>query len=106
MKIRSYLSGGVQYGLILIAVLICSELISVILGGDWGSLLWVTFHFVLNPILCIIYVLLVVIKFSKKNSMFDNLLCIPFILLAIFYLYIAFTGRVEWVEIFGINFNK
>lgn len=104
-KIDRYTFGGISGILILCAVIFVDEFIAVQYGGDTGALLWTTFHFVINPLFCAIYIVLTVLKWihSKEKIRFLYPLGIA---LALFYLYVSMSGNILWLELFGIDFNK
>lgn len=103
-KIDKYTFGGISGILILSAIIIADELGAVQYGGDTGALLWTTFHFVINPLFCVIYIILTVLKgihTKEKIRLFYPL----GIAVALFYLYISISGNIFWLELFGIDFN-
>ncbi|MEN8135372.1 MAG: hypothetical protein ABFS18_07515 [Thermodesulfobacteriota bacterium] len=105
MKIDKYTFGGISGVLILYAVVLFDELGSVLLGGDSGAFLWTTFHFVINPLLCSIYLILTVLKMINKKDKY-RWFSITGIALALFYLYIAVSGNTLWIDLLGIDFKS
>jgi hypothetical protein len=103
-KINKFSFGGFSGFFILIFLIAVDEVASVLCGGNLGSFLWTTFHFILNPIFCFVYIIMTIVKGihikESKEKYFYPLL----ILLALGYLYIAFSGSIFWVKTFGIKF--
>ena len=103
-KINKYTLGGISGILILCAIILVDEFFSVQYGGDCGAFLWTTFHFILNPIFCGIYIVLTGFKWSHSKERVRFLYVLG-IAVALFYLYVSISGNTFWIDIFGINFN-
>jgi hypothetical protein len=82
--------GGISGACVLGLVILLDEGILVLCGGDLGAFLWTTFHFIFNPIFCLIYVILTVIKILRTEETRYRAIYSILILLAIAYIYIYF----------------
>ena len=99
--------GGISGALILCFIIVSDEVLSAFYGGDLGAFLWTTFHFILNPVLCFIYIIISVVKGFriKRKSYRIRAVYLLLVLLAISYIYIAFSGNTTWPKMLGINFQ-
>ena len=98
--------GGIVGFMLLAAAIAIDEVASVYLGGNLGAFLWTTFHFILNPILCVIYIVFTIVKGIRARSLKLGIVYLILILLALAYIYIAFTGNIWWPEFFGVDFGN
>ena len=90
---------------ILMGFVFCSEAFSLLYGGDFGAFSLVTFHFIINPIYCSVFIFLTLLRsknFKSKAECLLNLLCI---VPAIGYIYIVITGNMHWFDIYPWTFN-
>ena len=104
-EIDKYAFGGVSGFCVLCILILVSEFGAIIYGGDVGSLLWTTFHFVVNPILCVIYTVITVYKYlsSKRKVRFLYIACV---VVALLYIFVSVSGNTAWLDILNIDFNK
>ena len=78
--------------------IILSELASVVAAGGYGSFLWVTLHFILNPVLALVFVVTntftIFWKRTKATQYWKVLYAIP----AIAFIYISVSGNIILVQ--------
>jgi len=60
--------GGWRGSILLLAAYVILEVGSGLLGGDWGALLYVTFHFIVMPILSLGLMLLTVTLTLRQSA--------------------------------------
>jgi len=82
---------------ILISIILIDEILLFAIGGDlYGGFLWVTFHFIINPILAAIYIVVVIIRVvrngTKREPLWKIIYCIP----AFMFIYISVSGNIYW----------
>jgi len=97
--------GGIGGFLVLSAMIVADEAVCVYIGGNIGSFLWVTFHFVVNPIFCALYILLSIAKAVAVRRLKEAITCVILCALALGYIYLAVSGNIQWVQFFGISFQ-
>ena len=98
--------GGIRGGKILLMVIIFSTILPFIIGGDLGAFLWVTFNYILNPIICSFFIIATIIKLiietrEAKSLIINNSL----IVITILYLYISLFETVLYLNILGLSFQ-
>lgn len=96
--------GGFSGLLILLIIILFDELVTVQCGGDAGAFLWTTFHFIVNPILCLIYIIVTIFKAIHTRSKTRYFYPLG-IAVAILYIYLSLTGSTFWLDFFNIDFN-
>ena len=82
-----------------------SEYGPLLIDKDWGSFIWTTVHFVINPILGVLICLFLVWHALTQKQFTARILSIASICFPIFISYMGFTGSIWFVELLGINFN-
>ena len=97
--------GGWFGAAILIVVFLLSEFIPVWIGGDLGGFLYVTFHFILVPLLSICVVVLTVIKTFQIKAVGKKLGTFLSAVVPIAILYLAVTGSAWLPRLLNIHFN-
>ena len=75
------------------------------LAADIGAFLWITFHFIVNPILGVIISLFLIWHAFSQKQLQSKVLSIAAILFPLLVCYVGFSGNTWFVEIMGINFN-
>ena len=82
---------------ILISVILIDEILLFAIGGDlYGGFLWITFHFIINPLLALIYVVVVIIRVVRNGSKREPLWKIIYSIPAIFFIYLSVSGNMYW----------
>lgn len=102
--IKKLYAGILATGLFAIWVLI-SEFGTMIIGGDIGSFLYVTFHFILNPFIGIIVLAFAVWHSYRTDKVFVKLVDIIVCTFPVFITYTGFTGSLWLTEVLGITFR-
>jgi len=82
-----------------------SEFCPVIIGGDIGSFLYVTFHFILNPLIGIIILAYAVWHSYRTDKVFVKFADIIACTFPVFIIYTGFTGSLWLTEVLGITFR-
>lgn len=81
-----------------------SEALTIFIGGDIGSFLWTTFHFILNPILGVI-VLFVVIWHALKHSIpWLRIVSLASCFIPLLVIYLGYTGDFWLYEMLNVKF--
>lgn len=99
-----YILGGISGIIILVSIILISELGAVQYGGDTGAFLWTTFHFVINPILSVAYIVLTITKWIRVKEKARYLYTLG-IAVALMYIYFSVSGNTLWLDLLGIDFN-
>ena len=102
---KSSALGGFKGFLLLAAAILMDETISVLIGGDTGGFLWVTFHFILNPVLCIAFVICAAVKAILVEQLSVIVIGLILSALALGYVYLSASGNIEWIQFLGISFQ-
>ena len=97
--------GGTGFAL-LAGTIALDEAVSVMLGGEIGAMLWILFHFVVNPTLCGLFIIFTVAKAALVRKPKVTMLYLAFVVAASAYIYVAVSGNIWWLEFFGIDFNR
>lgn len=95
---------SVLIGLLLIVFM--GELLPVIYGGDLGAFLWTSIHFVLNPLLCLAYIVFAAFQVFHTGSKQRRLLYLSLLVLPILYIYVLLSDPAGWVRILGLSFPR
>ncbi len=66
-----YTFSGWTGALILLIIYLASEFGTVALGGDFGGFLYVTMHFIVNPLLGVLVIVLTMMKMPKFTKPLD-----------------------------------
>ena len=82
-----------------------SEALTIYLGGDWGGFLWVTFHFILNPILGGIIILIVIWHSLKQSIPWLKAVTIFSCIAPLVVIYMAYTGSLWIYDVLDVNFQ-
>jgi len=99
---RAYILGGWSGSLILLFLLLSTEIILNIIDGDWGAFMFVTFHFVLIPLLSIIVLIITGLKVYKIQDKLQKIIILTSIIIPISILYISITGNTILMDILKI----
>jgi hypothetical protein len=70
-----------------------SEITTMSLGGNIGSFLWVTFHFIINPIIGGIIVLFAIWHTIKQRIIWLRIITIMACIVPLLVIYIGYTGN-------------
>jgi hypothetical protein len=97
-KFVIYFFGGISGGLVLVLCIPLVEILCIKLGGNFGDFLWTTFHFIVNPILCLIYIAITIAKAFRIKKTELIALYFTFMLLALLYIFVAVTGNITWAK--------
>lgn len=89
----------------LILFVLLSELGVKLIGGELGGFLWIAFHFCINPIYCIYFLVISLKNFRGVQNNTDKLIYFLSFLVPIFYLIVLWKFNIEWMEFFNINFK-
>ena len=89
----------------LIALILLTELGSVRLGGERGAFWWTTFHFIGNPLACVLYSILTLAKTLRRRPLGAKILHVLPIVVPIGFLYLAVTGNTWWLEVLRVRFH-
>lgn len=76
------------------------------IGGDWGAFLYVTFHFILMPLLSMCLLIITLLYVVKASGISKKILIFSSIAIPIYIIIIAFTGNTIMVDLLNIDFNK
>ena len=90
----------------LILFIFSTEALTVSVGGDAGGFWWVTFHFILSPLYCIVHITVTCFNTLQLTPTTARMKYLSSILLPLAFLYIVFAGNVLWLRFFNIDFNK
>ena len=101
-----YILGGWSGSLILAFLLLVTEVSLHFIGGDWGAFLFVTFHFVLLPVMSVIVLLITGFKIYKMQERMQKIMTLMSISIPLGILYISVTGNTFLMEVLQIDFNK
>ena len=82
-----------------------SEVITIYVGGDIGGFLWVTFHFILNPILGSIIILLVIWHSLKQGTPWLKAVTLVSCIAPLIVIYMAYTGSLWIYDVLDVNFQ-
>jgi len=87
---------------LLILIVVVTEFFPIKYCGDLGAFVWTTFHFIVNPISCLIYLLTITIQIYKMKS----IVLFDFIMLLICCLYICSVLfiDIEWHRMTNISY--
>jgi hypothetical protein len=99
---RVQVFGGVTGFLLLAAFIVVGEHLAVALGRDYATPAWIILHYVVNPALCFLYLVVTVIKGLYGSSRLKPLYPLG-MLVAMWYLLIAFVGSAKWPELIGLT---
>lgn len=66
------------------------EVGSCLIGGDLGSFLWVTFHFIAFPVMCFILVVMIGIRAFRERNIRRRLILISSIIFPCLILYLTY----------------
>jgi hypothetical protein len=97
---------GWKGSIILLLVYVASEFGFPKLGGDWSAFLYVTFHFVLLPILSLLVVVVTTVGIIKANGKKERAILFSSLLVPIFIIVVAVTGTTYFAKILDVDFNK
>ena len=82
---------------ILISIILIDEILLFAIGGDlYGGFLWVTFHFIINPFLALIYIVVVIIRVVRNGSKREPLWKIIYSIPAVIFIHISVSGNIYW----------
>ncbi len=101
-----FVFGGWSGSVILVIALLLPEIGSYIIGGDWGSFLFVTFHFILIPLFSIFVLCITIIKVYKMQKHLSRIVAFLSVIIPLSILYIVITGSTVLMEFLNINFNR
>jgi hypothetical protein len=105
MNILKRISGW--YGsLILLALYLASEVGFSAVGGDWGSFLYVTSHFIIMPLLSFCIIVLTFIRLFNEKGVLAKFLTLCAIIVPVFIILLSLTGNTIMMDILDIDFNK
>ena len=97
---------GWKGSLILLAAYMASEFGFPKIGGDWSAFLYVTFHFVLLPILSLLVIGMTTVAIIKANGKSDRAILFSSLLVPIFIIIVAATGTTYFAKMLDVDFNK
>lgn len=103
---KIFILGGWSGSLILAFLLLVTEIILNIVGGDWGAFMFVTFHFILIPLLSIIVLITTGFKIRKIQGGMGKLITLTSIIIPIGILHLSTTGNTILMEILKIIFSN
>jgi len=73
------------------------------ISGDLGALIWISFHFIVNPILGLLLSIFLVWIAIKQDQLHAKIFSLISTALPLFISYAGFTGNIWFVELLGIN---
>jgi len=97
---------GWKGSLILIVVYISSEFGFPKLGGDWSAFLYVTFHFVLLPVLSLFIIVMTTVAVIQAHGQTEKAILFSSLIVPIFIIVVAVTGTTYFAKLLDVNFNK
>ncbi len=76
-----------------VLLVLLSETATMYLGGDTGGFIWVTFHFIINPVLGITVILFVIWHTLKQSILWLKVITIVACIAPLLVIYIGYTGN-------------
>lgn len=101
-----FVFGGWSGSFILVIALLLTEIGSYIIGGDWGSFLFATFHFILIPAFSMLVLCITMIKVYKMQRLLSRIVTFLSVIIPLGILYITITGSTVLIKFLNINFNR
>ena len=97
-------AGIITVGFFILWVVI-AEYGPLLINKELGGFIWVTFHFILNPILGVVLSLFLIWHAFSQKQIQNKILSITAMCFPILVSYAGFSGNIWFVELLGINFN-
>jgi len=85
---------------------ILSETITILISGDIGAFLWITFHFILNPVIGGIVMLVAIWLSLKQNILWIRIVTLVSCVVPLIIIYLGYTGSFWIYEKLNVNFNR
>ena len=82
--------------LVLFSWILISEVASMMAAGGYGSFLWVTLHFILNPVLALFYVVITLVYIFREKGNGYSYLKALYLIPPIGFIYISISGNIYW----------
>jgi hypothetical protein len=98
-------AGLIGIGIFTLWVLI-SELATIYIGGEIAGIFWLTFHFVINPIIGLIVVVFVVRHIINQNILWIRIIALVACSVPLAVSFFGLSGNIWLIETLGISFNK
>ena len=98
--------GGWRGAGLLLAMFLLLEIGLPKIGGDSAAFLYVTFHFIVAPLLSICLLVATGLKAYRTKDLTARLLTLSSLIVPGLLLYNAFTGSTWLPELLGVDFNK
>jgi len=98
--------GGWKVSLILGVAYLLAEFATYKIGGDLGSLLYVTMHFVVMPIASMVVIGATLFRAMSMDTILKKLTACGSLVVPATILALACTGSTIAIDFFGINFNE
>lgn len=96
-------SGIISVGIFTVWILITELGISA-LGADLGAFLYVTFHFIINPIFAVVVIIFQFLIFFSKTRFVTKILNVICCFVPAVIIHAAITGNFWLTELLGVNF--
>jgi len=96
---------GIKVASLFFLWVVVSEYSPQLFNKDIGAFIWITFHFIINPILGIFVCLFLIWHGVTQKQLQPKLLSIIAVVFPLFISYVGFSGNTWFVELLGINFN-
>jgi hypothetical protein len=93
-----------QAGITLIFAILLGEILALNIPGDFGGIIWAGLHFFLFPLLCLIYVIILLVRFALTREGEPFLVNIIILFLLFIYVYLSVTGNTLWGKVI-MTFN-
>lgn len=100
------LFNGWKGSFLLLALYLISEIGLVKLGDNSGAFLYVTFHFIIMPLLSIFVIILTILKIYYGKGMKRKLLLAGSIIIPALIVFIAVTGDTTLPKLLNVDFNR
>ncbi len=88
---------------ILAGVYLLVEVMAFVISGDLGSMLFVTWHFVVAPLLAAVIMILTLLAAFRTEGASRRVVMISSVAVEVFIILIAFTGDPGLLRIFGFR---
>lgn len=103
---KKRLFNGKYSSVFLLSLYIFLEIIFAKIGGNTAAFLYVTFHFIIMPLIAILVLILTTRQISRANTITAKLLLLSSLAIPMMVLYIAVTGDTTLPKILNVDFNR
>jgi hypothetical protein len=105
-SIRTLFLRGWIGALALAIVYLATEFALFSIGGDWGAFLYVTFHFILGPIMSLVVLIATLLALRTPNTWPARGLLLLSTVVPFIILYLAITGSSLPLDLLGVRVRR